>query len=211
MPYQAGKWVREKNRDGNWFEFVLQQKGNSCGPACILILKQLYSPGARYMLSEQVFRGLVAMAERGRLHTGVSAISRHAGGLHDWTRNGSMPGELVQILKAPPVMISTARTVAGSPEFVLDELRKTSSKRPAIVGWWWGKRGDQSNGGHWTVCVGPTKDGRDLTILDPWNGVQYIGNHKAGVSTYFVQDENGMQQGWFDPTAVNDPAVIVTS
>lgn len=210
MVYAPGKWVREKNRDGNWFEFLLQKKGNSCGPASVLIIKQLYNPGARYQFSEDVFRGLVGLAERGRLNTGVSSISRHAGGLHDWTRNGSEPAPLVQILKAQPSPIPMARPVVGSAELVLDALKKSSSKRPAIVGWWWGQRGDRGNGGHWTVCVGPTKDGKDLTILDPWNGIQYVSSHKSSFATYMCQTDTGISQGWFDPKDVNDPAVIAT-
>ncbi|NMJ42112.1 hypothetical protein GWK16_12730 [Roseomonas sp. JC162] len=210
MVYEAGKWVREKNRDGNWFEFVLQKRGNSCGPACVLIMKQLWNPAARYQISEDVFRGLVALAERGRLNAGISAISRSAGGLHDWTRNGSEAAPLVQILKAQPSPITTARTVAGNAAAVLDALQKSSSKRPAIVGWWWGRRGERSNGGHWTVCVGPTKDGRDLTILDPWNGIQYIGNHRQSFWNYVCNTDAGVSTGWFDPNDANDPAVIAT-
>lgn len=65
-------------------------------------------------------------------------------------------------------------------------------------------------GGHWTVCVGPTKDRSKLVILDPRNDVQYLDNTDAGFTTYRVM-ENGVQtaEGSFDPDDPNDIAVIL--
>jgi len=38
--YVPGKWQREKDADGRWHDFVLQERGNSCGPACVAMVKR---------------------------------------------------------------------------------------------------------------------------------------------------------------------------
>ena len=85
-----------------------------------------------------------------------------------------------------------ARTIGGEAGDVRAELLKTSKNSPAIIGWYWGLWGDTSNGGHWTVCAGPTLAGDRLVILDPWNGLQYI-----RVDSFWEYRVNG-EVGWFD-------------
>src|SRR5690606_5526341 len=38
--YRPGKWHRDKDKDGRWHHYVLQERGNSCGPACVAIVKR---------------------------------------------------------------------------------------------------------------------------------------------------------------------------
>jgi len=191
--YSPGKWQRQKDDDGNWHEFILQQKGNSCGPACVTMVKLAWHPGAKYDLREPEIRGLVALFESNKQHQGISSLSPQAVGLHKWKDVGSDRDPLVKTLKAKPFPVASARGVSNlAPAAMLDELRKCSSKKPAIVGWLW-----QGGGGHWTVCVGPTRDKSSLIILDPWDGIQYVQNDVAGFSSY----QNGQGSLDFsDPT-----------
>ena len=122
---------------------------------------------------------------------------------HDWENVGSNVPSLVKYFHT--LGLRDARSVFGPGDTVLRALLKCSKNYPRIVGWWWGLRGDSSNGGHWTVCVGPTKDGARLVILDPWNGVQYV--DVASWSDY--NPDNG-SHGWFNPNDPNDQAVVVT-
>ena len=79
-----------------------------------------------------------------------------------------------------PHPIVKARDGGGkSRDALLAELRKCTQHKPCIVGWLW-----TGGGGHWTVCNGPTKDGSELVILDPWDGIQYIKNDLADFDSY---------------------------
>ena len=178
--YTPGKWQQQKDRDGRWHNFVLQERGNSCGPACVAMVKRGVHRLAANQVSEQHIRGLVALADAGRLHEGVSALSSVARNAHDWVNVGSMNDGLIKVLHAQPHRVATARDAGGmTPAALLEELRTCTPNKPAIVGWLWG-----AGGGHWTCCVGPTADGADLVILDPWDGVQYVDNSDPGFMSY---------------------------
>ena len=211
MPYAPGKWVRQKNKDNKWFEFILQKKGNSCGTASVLIVKQLVHPGIRARLSEEELRGIIALREAGLTNRGISSIGSTARSLHNWQTVGSDPDPLVATLKGEPAPVLKARLSWADRTTMFADFQKITPKRPAIVGWWWGKKGTYGHGGHWTVCVGPTSDGNLLTILDPWNGIQYLSNSRSGFSTYISLDQQGsVSQGWFKPGDPTDKAIIIT-
>lgn len=208
--YAPGKWERRKDAENHWHEFLLQAKGNSCGPTCVRIIKTYLYPAAKMQLSEEQIRGVVAQFEAGTTNQGVSSIATQTVGLHDFENNGIIIRPLVQALKAQPFAVPRAKEVYGSAASVLAQLNEASPKAPAIVGWWWGTYGTNNLGGHWTICVGPTKDGR-LIILDPWNGVQYLENTATGFNRYQVVENGSITaEGWFNPNNPNDVAVITT-
>ena len=178
--YSPGKKQRQKDVDGRWHEFVLQRKGNSCGPACVLMVKTAFHAMAKSQLGEPEVRGTIALFEQGKIYRGISSLSQEAIDMHNWKNVGSDRGPLIQTLHAQPFPVPSARPVTNlSPADMLAELRKCSRKTPAIVGWLW-----QGGGGHWTVCAGPTDDNSKLIILDPWDGVQYVDNDIGNFQSY---------------------------
>lgn len=190
--YAPGKFMRAKDEDGGWHNYVLQGKGNSCGPACVLIVKTAWHPMAKDKLSETEVRGVMALAEHGQKNTGVSAIGPEAIGMHAWQNVGSVREVVLAGLKSNPYPVPSARAVTNLPDAqMLDELRKCTPKKPGIVGVNW-----NSGGGHWVVCIGPTKANDKLIILDPWEGIQYLTNDVATYKNYMGQGELDLS----DPT-----------
>lgn len=192
--YAPGKEVRRKDDDERWYVFEMQEKGNSCGCAAVrTVLKEFtHIP----LPTEEKIRDMMSLYESGIAHQGVTKSN------HDWENVGSVVPSLVAVMKS--LGLRDARIVTGPGDTVLRALQKCSKNYPGIIGWWWGMTGDTSNGGHWTVCVGPNKRGDKLVILDPWNGVQYV--QAASFTDYWT----GGAHGWFDPNDPSDPAVIVT-
>jgi hypothetical protein len=205
--YEAGKFYRHKDNIGRWHNIVMQEKGNSCGPACVRMIKAAHYPQDKSKLGEQEIRGIVAQIEKDKTHQGLSTskIKR----LHDWTHVGSCTDPLVEALKSPPAPVKNARPLYTGAAKIRSELAKCSPQQPAIVGWWWGT--GKTHGGHWTVCVGPsTRD--KLVILDPWNGVQYINNTDNGFTSYQVIGESGpTAEGWLNHNDPADVNVILTT
>lgn len=184
--YVPGKWERTKDVDGRWHDYVLQERGNSCGPACVAIVKRGFHNLAANQISEEQIRGAVALAEGHRLNEGISTLGAQAISAHDWVNVGSNNAGLIQVLKKSPAPVPNARDGGGlSAAAFLERLRQCTPRKPCIIGWNW-----QGGGGHWTVCAGPTKDGSQLLILDPWTGVEYIPNDALGYLSY--QGGSGM-------------------
>jgi hypothetical protein len=203
--YQPGKFYRHKDMIGRWHDFVMQEKGNSCGCAVVRIVKAAHYPQEKSKLGEKEIQGLIAQIETGRTHQGLT--SKQTETLHDWDNVGSNPHPLVEALRSPPAPVKNARAVYMSAARMRAELARSSPKQPAIVGWWW-KGGA---GGHWTVCAGLATPDK-LVILDPWNGVQYVDNTNSGFNAYQVIGESGIEaEGEFDPNDPADIAVILTT
>lgn len=192
--YAPGKEVRRKDEDDRWYVFEMQEKGNSCGCSAVRTVLKEFTHIA--LPSEEQIRDMMSLYESGIAHQGVTKSN------HDWENVGSVVPSLVSAMNS--LGLRDARIVTGPGDTVLRALQKSSKNYPAIVGWWWGLRGDTSNGGHWTVCTGPNKRGDKLVILDPWHGVQYV--QASSFSDYSVAGTHG----WFDPDDPSDPAVIVT-
>lgn len=192
--YLPGKEVRRKDADGRWFTFELQEKGNSCGCASVRAVLKAFTNLT--LPSEQEIRDVMSLHERGEANQGKTKSN------HDWENIGSVVPSLVMALKNWGVR--DARSVVGHPQ-ALTALQGCSGNHPGIVGWWWGPFGDNTQEGHWTVCVGPSKDLARLVLLDPWNGVQYV-----DAAQYWEYTVDNGAHGWFNPNDRNDPAVVVT-
>lgn len=109
---------------------------------------------------------------------------------HDsWQNSGTRPEMLLEALKCFPMPVQSARLVDRK---FTDHLMKSSPRYPAIIGVQWTVNSDTppgerlsddvkeqakksgSTGGHFVSCVGPTKDGSHLVILDPMDGVRHL-------------------------------------
>jgi hypothetical protein len=178
--YIPGKWDTAKDEDGHCYEFIRQQKGNSCVCATIVMVKRAFHNLSASQLGEEQIRGLMALEETGNLNKGISAISQPAQNHHDWDNVGTGPTRAVNVLKVNPYPVKNARRMAEkSGQTLLDALRKCSRKQPGLVGWRW-----SAGGGHFTMCCGPTEDGSKLVIVDPWTGIGYVDNTVNGFTSY---------------------------
>jgi len=195
--YVPGKEVRRKDKNNHWHKFYLQQKGNSCGPTCVRTI--LLAHTSITLPSEATIRNMMGLVEEGVQHTGASVSG------HNWETTGSNVPSIVQVLKS--YGLRHARSVSGL-EKIRDALTGCSRNEPGIVGWWWGPsygNHDAHHSGHWTSCVGPTQNGTELVILDPWTEIEYISRN-----SYWNYYPSGGGYGWFNPYDTAEPAVIVT-
>ncbi len=180
--YRPGKIDRKKDCDGQWRQFIRQEKGNSCVPATITMMKRAWS-GANFTdLNESQIRGLMGLIEKGRMNQGVSAISDYAQNAHNWAVSGTTAELAVKVLKANPFPVRTAYSIKAalmSRGKLFEIMQNLTPKKPGLIGWYW-----RGGGGHATLCIGPSKDGTRLKILDPWDGIQYVTNTLADYRTY---------------------------
>jgi len=177
--YVPGKWDHHKDQDGGWHEFIRQQKGNSCVPSTIVMVKRAFHGLSAGQLSEEQIRGVMGLEESGNLNQGLSSLSHTAQSTHDWANQGTGPDHAVNVLRANPYPVPGARKLSVRGQGLRTDLRKCSSKKPGLIGWLW-----VAGGGHFTVCCGPTKDDSKLIILDPWNGIQYVPNVDPHFASY---------------------------
>lgn len=157
-----------KDIDGRWFQFDHQHLGNSCTLASCKIAKEFYH---NMPVGEEYLRGLSTLIEYGATNKGISPMARIVTNSHNWDLSGAGVAQTVGVMKAQPLPVHSARSMHPT----IDVLRSATRNRPVLAGWLW-----QAGGGHFTVCVGPTKTDRDLfVILDPWYGLQYVSADEA--------------------------------
>jgi hypothetical protein len=177
--YSPGKWDRSRDDDGHWYDYIRQEKGNSCVCATIVMVKRAVHNLASTDLREEQIRGILALEEAGKLNSGISALSDAAQNHHDWDNVGTGPTRAVKALQKNPYPVPTARILPGKAgQDLLNGIRKFTRKTPGLIGWRW------SSGGHFTMCVGPTDDGSRLVIIDPWTGINYVDNSLTGFTSY---------------------------
>jgi len=154
-----------KDIDNRWFIFDQQQKGMSCGPTCVKIAKELYH---NKVISEEAIRGSVTLQQNPyALNQGMSLVEAANDPVAEatWDFGGSGEKVILLALKAKPLSIPNASYKTG-----IKELRQATRTKPAIIGFGW-----SGGGGHFVVCVGPTKlDPSLFVILDPDGGLQYL-------------------------------------
>ncbi len=176
--YRPGKKERTKDVDGNWHHFIRQEKGNSCVPATVTMMKRAWGGASLTDLSEEQVRGLMSLIEANRLNQGISPLSNFAHTYHNWGTNGTNADLAVKVLKRRPFPVPSAYKVEGAL-VTLRLLQALTPRKPGLVAWYW-----RGGGGHATMCIGPTRDGAQLKIIDPWHGIQYIDNTNAGFRVY---------------------------
>ncbi len=180
--YRPGKKDRKADCDGNWHEFIRQEKGNSCVPATVTMMKRAWSGASFTDLSEPQVRGIMGLIESDRMNQGISTISNFAQTAHNWDVSGTTAELAVKVLKANPFPVRTAYCVKAalmSRGKLYDIMQNLTPKKPGLLGWYW-----RGGGGHATLCIGPSRDGSRLKIIDPWDGIQYVDNTRADFMTY---------------------------
>jgi hypothetical protein len=157
-----------KDIDGRWFNFDHQQLGNSCTLASCKIAKEFYH---NQPVSEEFLRGISTLVAFNATNQAISPLSQIVVNSHNWDLTGAGVEQTVKVLKVQPLPIANARAAAAG----IGVLRNGTRNRPVLAGWLW-----QAGGGHFTVCVGPTRtDPNLLVILDPWYGIQYVNVDEA--------------------------------
>lgn len=153
-----------------------QERGSSCGPACVLMVARL---AANKMLDETTVRTWFGDAEGG--HT------RNAYGIRDFADAGSTRSPVVGVLSGK-LGLRDSRAVEGGDNSV-KYAKSCTAHRPGILFVRWLSHNVATNGwektdyAHWVVVVG--MDGTDLVCLDP----------EAGVVRMTAADQNHCRYG----------------
>jgi hypothetical protein len=168
-----------KDIDGRWWSFAQQQRDMSCGPTSVRITKELYH---NTKIGEEVMRGLVGMQYARSANTGVGLVDSAIASDTRWQLHGAIEDKVMPAVKSNPLAIPSARFVHG-----IAHLRNASRNHPAILGFNW-----DGGGGHFVVCVGPTKTDPSLfVVLDPDGGLQYISADDAVGNSFFYNPSYG--------------------
>lgn len=168
-----------KDIDGRHFRFPQQQRGMSCGPTSVRITKQLYY---NTEIAEEAMRGAVGLQHLGTANTGQSLASAAAATATDWAVAGTMERMVLPAVQHAPYAIMGAHFAHG-----IAQLRNASRNHPAILGFNW-----ERGGGHFVVCVGPTKlDPSLFVILDPDGGLQYLSSEDAVGTAFYYKPSYG--------------------
>ena len=166
----------EKDIDGRWFQFDHQHLGNSCTLASCKIAKEFFH---NRPTGEEYLRGLSTLIKKGKTNQEISPLAANVTQAHNWDIAGAGVNQTVGVMRAQPLPVPSAHSVTPT----VDVLRSATRNRPVLAGWRW-----LTTGGHFTVCVGPTKSDRDLfVILDPWFGLQYVNADEAVRGTLFYR------------------------
>lgn len=175
-----------KDIDNRWWSFAQQNKNMSCGPTSVKITKELYH---NKTIGEEVIRGLVGLQYSGASNSGISLEQAARDSDQRWTQDGAYEDKVLPAVKREPLAIPGAYFTKD-----ISQLRSASRNHPAILGFNW-----DAGGGHFVVCVGPTKtDDTLLVILDPDGGLQYLSTEEAVGSTFYYTPSYG-GRGQIDP------------
>ncbi|USX22963.1 hypothetical protein NHH82_12725 [Oxalobacteraceae bacterium OTU3REALA1] len=168
--YVPGKWV-VGSFAGSYFKFPLQQKGSSCGPACLRILIEEVKGRD---VGEEALRGGID----GSLGGGGVVASNNS---HDWVTQGTWAVE--KVLGDYKIQVDIHTTNLN--RYLLAATRRKPCV--AVVAW-------AAGGLHYVVVVGKNNL-RTITVLDPWYGIQQVNLTTVGgietVSNY-IPNENGI-------------------
>lgn len=168
--YVPGALIQDK-LGGNHFEISLQQKGSSCGPACLRILiKQVKNE----RVGEEALRAIID----GSLGGGGVVVSNNS---HDWVNQGTWGMD--KALESYRINATLHRT--NPNQFLL----AATLKKPCIAVVEWTGAG----GLHYVVVVGKNSVGT-ITVLDPWYGLQQFStSNVSGVETVnnYEPNDNG--------------------
>lgn len=177
--YAPGQTVNGRGPDGVWHKFNIQQRGNSCVCASVLMVKQAINPAASGKLTEEIIRNSIAASETGQLHSGTSLFAASVTGAHNWETSGTDENMAVRALALQPYPVR-GQVMRGPDQAMLTHLNKVSPNRPSMIGWRWA-----DGTGHFTVCTGQAdQDPTRLVIIDPYFGFQTVPNTLAGLSDY---------------------------
>lgn len=168
-----------KDLDGRHWTFTQQQRECSCGPTSVKTAKELYH---NQKLGEEAIRGLVGLQYSGQSNTGTSLLQSALASDFRWQALGAIETMVLPAVQRQPLAIPGAHFTHG-----VSNLRFASRNHPAILGFNW-----EGGGGHFVVCVGPTKTDSSLfVILDSWGGLQYLSAEEAVGTAFYYQPTYG--------------------
>jgi len=147
-------WQAVVDGEGNQFDCFLQERDQSCGVACTMMLLKLIQ---RRQIDEGTCRGYFTKAEG----TSNQTPTKY-GFQRDYDATGTTQSPIISVLSKYKI---SANQVAR--KFVGKWIKEARPGKPVILGVDWGVSG-VGQGGHWVVCV---KHGKNLVCLDPWYGL----------------------------------------
>ncbi|HDS9358784.1 TPA: hypothetical protein QH850_001300 [Enterobacter chengduensis] len=182
-----------KDITGKWRPIVKQERGYSCGPACVKMISYLVN---NIELGEDFTRASIIKAE-GNLDTSLGLGGVVVEGARDFNRMGTWNiCEGIDALR--PLIRYEIYTNGGlmglggigkikSSARDINVLSRTTIKKPAIINVNW-----RDGGAHWIVIAGRLND-TNFLVLDPWYGVQYVRvNPIGGFFNYTPRDNAGI-------------------
>lgn len=144
-------WSDAVTSSGDNYRLFTQEKQQSCGVACTLMVLKLLQ---NREIDEATVRRYFADQEG----TG----NRDASGARNFDVTGTTQSPIIGVLAKYKVAANqVARPYVGK------WIKEASPAHPVILGVDWGVSG-AGQGGHWVVCV---QYGSKLVCLDPWYGV----------------------------------------
>jgi hypothetical protein len=144
-------WSDAVTSSGDSYRLYSQEKDQSCGVACTMMLLKLKQ---NREVDEGTVRGYFAAAE--------GTLRRDASGTRDFDATGTTQEPIIGVLSKYKI---GANQVAR--RYVGKWIKQAAPTRPVILGVDWGVSG-AGQGGHWVVCV---QYGTKLVCLDPIYGV----------------------------------------
>jgi len=186
--------------DGCRYTYQKQERTNSCGVVCAMIVKELHQKGKPIQFPEVYFRNVAFRAieptnfDSQTTDDGIPAspedlerndlwyLNDENGNPNQskWDNSGLSYLNLLSLLKARPYPITLARQ-RTSKYCYKTYLELTTRAQPTIIGFV--IKDGQGHYGHYVVCLGPTKTNRDLcVILDPASGLGYLDLSKVNGS-----------------------------
>lgn len=144
-------WSDVATSSGDTYRLFSQEKNQSCGVACTMMLLKLKQ---NRELDEGTVRRFFEEAE--------GVVNRDASGARDFNAMGTTQSPIVGVLAKYKI---ASNQVAR--QYVGKWIKQAAPTKPVILGVDWGVSG-VGQGGHWVVCV---QYGTKLICLDPIYGV----------------------------------------
>lgn len=179
---EQGRKIHQKDADGRHYNLTLQNRENSCGPACIRIVVKLVQ---NVDVGEDSLRQYVEMAEEGAdYHGGLGqgGVIASTSTAHDWGPTGGGTWYVPEALASVRPMIRAIHVQSTAA------LRSSTRSKPIIgvVEW------DPGGGLHYVVVAGPLRTvPNSFLVIDPFYGVQRVPVAHGSFGWYEPVDPNG--------------------
>jgi hypothetical protein len=144
-------WSDVQSSSGDTYRLYSQEKNQSCGVACTMMVLKLKQ---NREIGESTVRTFFGDAEGG--------VNKDSSGIRSFDSTGSTQSPIIGVLAKYKIGANqVARPQVGK------WIKQASPSKPVILGVDWGVSG-VGQGGHWVVCV---QYGTKLVCLDPIYGL----------------------------------------
>jgi hypothetical protein len=147
-------WHNVNDSSGDAFRCFQQEKTQSCGVACTMMILKLIQ---NREIDEGTCRLQFTEAEGS-----INLVNTQYGLTRDFNAAGTEKSPIISVLSKYKV---SANQVAK--KYVGKWIKGARPQKPVILGVDWGVSG-QGQGGHWVICA---KYGTKLVCLDPYYGL----------------------------------------